>query len=241
MKVSIIMPVYNMENTIGKSIESILRQTYKNIELIIVDDGSKDDSYSICQNFSKKDSRIKVFRTENRGSGPARNYGIEQASGEFVYFPDADDYIREDAISILVNSVKENRCDLVVFGYTVIDSNGKVISEISNDSKIIDGKDIRENYHKYCHMGKEYGIQGAPWNKFFSLNIIKENNIRYPNLRRHQDEGFIIRYVTYTQKVSFINAILYTYFKNSLKKEWEKYPIDYIINVKNLLKCKLDV
>lgn len=233
-KVSIIVPIYNMENKIEICVKSILSQTYQDIEVILVDDGSEDNSFSQCNNLMKMDKRVKVFRTENRGSGPARNYGIKQASGKYIYFPDADDYIEEYAIEILVAAMNNGENDLVVFGYRNVDNRGVQTSIKKYPELKQDALEIRLNYSNYMTTTSRLGIQGAPWNKFFCLDLIRKYNILYPELRRHQDEGFIARYMNYARKVHFIPDILYTYYKNDLKKEWDKYPIDYIEAVKGL-------
>lgn len=241
MKVSVIIPVYNMEKSISKSVEAIINQTYKNIEIILVDDGSKDESLEICKMFEQKYENIKVYHTPNRGSGPARNYGIDKASGDFFYFPDADDYIEKNTIEILVKTVRENSCDLVVFGYRGINSRGKIIEEKRYPNLCISGESVRLKYEDYANMSSLYGIQGAPWNKFFSARIIRANKIEYPSLRRHQDEIFIARYITYTKKICFINDVLYTYYKNNLCREWVKYPIDYYLNVERVKDYKAEI
>ena len=236
--VSIVVPVFNMGNSLEKCIRSILKQDYSNFELILVDDGSTDDSLAICNNLKDIDSRIKVIHTENRGSGPARNTGIEYSSGRYIYFPDADDQVDDSAISILVNAMADGKYDTVVFGYQSIDNKGKVVLRKVYPDIYLVGQGIRENYSDFMGATRKYGIQGAPWNKFFDLKLIKSNNIEYPPLRRHQDEGFIARYMCYAQNVHFIKDILYTHYLNDLKKQWDKYPVDYIDSVIGLYNLK---
>lgn len=227
-KVSIVVPIYNMGDKIETCVQSLIDQTYQNIEIILVDDGSKDDSYEHCLNLQKKDPRVTALHTENRGSGPARNHGIEHATGRYIYFPDADDYLEPKAIEILVNAMKEDAYDLVVFGFRKVNQAGKEISVKRYEKTARDGDTIRAYYPPYMTIESEYGIQGAPWNKFFDLEVIREHHLEYPPLRRHQDEGFIARYMCHAKKVHFIEDVLYTYFVNDLQKEWQKYPVDYI-------------
>lgn len=224
--VSIVVPVYNMGAKIGMCVSSLLEQTYTDFEIILVDDGSKDDSLERCMELAERDSRVRVFHTVNRGSGPARNYGIEHANGDYIYFPDADDYISEATLSIIVKAAEN--FDLVVFGYKNVDKNGNIKSIKRYPEMVKSGREIRENYSEYMTTGSKLGIQGAPWNKFFNLKLIKNKGVRFPSLRRHQDEGFIARYMTFVEKVHFIQDVLYTYYTNDLSKEWDKYPIDYI-------------
>ncbi len=232
--VSVIIPIYNMEKSIETTVESIKRQDYPSIEIILVDDGSTDNSYEVCRKISITDDRIRCFHIENCGSGPARNYGIEQAKGEYLYFPDADDYIEPEAIRIMLSATVENTCDLVVFGFKSVNNKGACIKEKSYVDSIQGGDSIRNNYADYMSMDWKWGIQGAPWNKLFKKSIVVENGILFPPLRRHQDEGFISRYMCFVQKVHFIPDILYTYYSNDLNKEWEKYPVNYIESVVGL-------
>ena len=225
--VSIVIPIYNMAASIERTVNSLSQQDYREVEIILVDDGSKDDSYAICQKLAAQDNRIKVFHIENSGSGPARNVGIERANGAWIYFPDADDYIEPNAISTMVNGTENGKYDLVVFGYKWMNWNNHVILEHSYKEDNINADELRKDYSQCVLMTFPRGIQGAPWNKFFRLETIKVHNIKFPPLRRHQDEAFIAYYMCYAKNVHFISDILYTYYVNDLQKEWQKYPIDY--------------
>lgn len=236
--VSIIVPVYNMGDKIEKCVNSLRNQTYENIEIILIDDGSKDNSLKICNNIASSDDRIKVFHTENRGSGPARNYGIEKSTGKYLYFPDADDCIEPYAISHLVEKMTDSGCDLIVFGFQAVDSEGNISKTHQYENRIYPAQELRRDYSQCIGYFDRLSIQGAPWNKFFDGDVIRSNNVRYPALRRHQDEVFISRYMCYADKVEFIDEILYKYEMNSLKKEWEKFPVDYIDSVVGLYESR---
>ncbi|WP_214714320.1 glycosyltransferase [Exiguobacterium sp. s151] len=238
IKISVIIPVYNMEKSLEKCLESVLNQSYSNFELILVDDGSSDQSYEICSSLAKKDYRIKVIRTENRGSGPARNTGINIACGDYVYFPDADDILAVNTLETLSKIVEKEQFDLLVFGYQCVNSKMELISEKKYKSKIVDGKEIRDSYFPYMMMTSPFGIQGAPWNKLFKLSIMKENNVYFPSLRRHQDDAFIGKYMGYVTTVCFIEDVFYTYYLNDLSKEWDKYPTSYLDAVIGLNKIR---
>ena len=226
--VSIVVPVYNMGDSIEKCVQSLLVQDYENYEIILVDDGSKDDSFERCQKLQEGHSIIQVYHTENRGSGPARNYGIEHSKGRYIFFPDADDLLDSCAISVMVEAMECGKNDLVVFGYKEIRADGSFSREKKYPELHQSGDDIRNNYAEYMGSSVSLGIQGAPWNKFFDLEIVRSNGIEYPPLRRHQDEGFIARYMCYAKNVHFIQDVLYTHYTNDLKLQWKKYPIDYI-------------
>ncbi|MGI6544887.1 MAG: glycosyltransferase family 2 protein [Fastidiosipilaceae bacterium] len=226
--VSIVVPVYNMSTKLKSCISSLLKQTYKKIEIILVDDGSKDDSYQVCLEIEASDNRVKTIHTENQGPGPARNCGIEHSIGKYLYFADADDLLDENAIAILVNTIENSGADVIVFGFNIIDTKGKIISTKSYDNIVLDGSVVRKEYADYASLERPFAIQGAPWNKFFKRELIDRYEITFPPLRRHQDEAFIARYITHVNIIQFISDILYSYFANDLRKEWDKYPATYI-------------
>lgn len=226
--VSIVVPIYNMGNSLEVCVNSLLKQKYPNVEILLIDDGSQDNSLEVCNDLKNRDNRIQVYHTENRGSGPARNYGIQNANGKYIYFPDADDILNEDAISILVEAMDNGKYDLVVFGYESIDYNDNILLIKKYPEMEKEGELVRQDYSDYVTSTRKYGIQGAPWNKFFDLDLVKKYSIEYPPLRRHQDECFISLYVSHVKNIHFINNILYKHYVNDLKKEWEKYPIDYL-------------
>ncbi|WP_169087697.1 glycosyltransferase family 2 protein [Paenibacillus sp. PL91] len=230
--VSIIVPVYNMGSKLETCLESLLKQTYRNLEIILVDDGSSDDSLAICEKIATTDNRLKVIHTENQGAGKARNSGIEVSTGDYVYFPDADDELSIQAIEELVECATVNQSDLVVFGYKCINTRENISSLKEYEEITLLGADARNNYQLHFSMNDRFAIQGAPWNKFFDLKKIKEKSIRYPDLRRHQDEIFIMRYMNYAEKVVFLNKALYTYYINDINLIWNKFPENYseIIN-----------
>lgn len=236
--VSIVIPIYNMGDSIESCVKSVLNQDYGNYEVILVDDGSKDNSLEVCNHIAESSSLVKVVHTENRGSGPARNTGIENASGKYIYFPDSDDYIEPNTISRLVEAMEDGKYDLVVFGFKNVNTKGVLVSEKTYPELSQYGDDIRMSYADYMTTSSRLGIQGAPWNKFFDMDVIREYQLEYPPLRRHQDEGFIGRYMCYAKHVHFIEDVLYTYYTNDLSREWKKYPVDYIDAVTGLYQVR---
>lgn len=235
--VSIVVPVYNMGNSIDRCIESLIEQSYKDLEIILVDDGSKDDSYSHCLKFTNLDSRIRAFHTENQGSGPARNFGISKATGKYICFPDADDKYEKHAIEKMVCGMG-NDVDFVIGGYKSLDESGKVIVNREYTARIVEADELRRNYHLFIGEKASHGVNGAPWNKLYDLEVIKTNSVEFPPLRRHQDSGFISRYLTFCKKVNFINEVVYIHYLNDLSKEWYKYPENYIDSVIGLKKVQ---
>lgn len=236
--ISIVVPIYNMGMSIEKCVKSLIKQSYKNIEIILVDDGSNDNSLEVCYKLSKTDRRIRVLHTENRGSGPARNYGISEARGKYVCFPDADDYYEENAVLDMLDAMKIGDNDFIIAGFKSLDTTGAIISEKNYDSKIVNGEEVRKNFHHYIGGEEAFGINGAPWNKMYDLNLIKKYKIEFPSLRRHQDTAFIFQYLTYVKQICFINKTVYVHYLNDLKKEWDKYPLNYIDSVVGLRKIQ---
>ena len=124
-KISVIIPVYNVEKFIEQSIKSVLNQTYKNLEIILVDDGSTDSSGSICDEYSKKDKRIKVIHQDNKGLSGARNSGLDIATGKYIMFLDSDDYFENNSCEILYSEIEKKQADYVIGNYIHTKYNGE--------------------------------------------------------------------------------------------------------------------
>ena len=127
--VSIVLPIYNVEKYLDRCIESVVRQTYKKIEIILVDDGSPDSCPQKCDDWAKRDGRIKVVHKKNAGLGYARNTGIENATGEYICFFDSDDYIALDTIEKAYNLATKEESDMVIFGFCYVRANGETGKE----------------------------------------------------------------------------------------------------------------
>lgn len=134
--------------------------------------------------------------------------------------------------------MEDGKYDLVVFGFKNVNTKGVLVSEKIYPELSQYGDDIRVSYADYMTTSSRLGIQGAPWNKFFDMDVIREHHLKYPPLRRHQDEGFIGRYMCHAKHVHFIQDVLYTYYTNDLSREWKKYPVDYIDAVTGLYKVR---
>lgn len=176
-KISIILPCYNVEQFVGKSIQSVLNQTWTDFELLVVIDGSPDNSKAIASSF--RDSRISVYEKENGGLSDARNYGIDRATGDFIYFMDSDDWIEPTLLEDNVKIMEEEALDLVVFGYYQDNENkvGKIESSIKFVPKV-------HAYHKNDpHLDidpNHLGILGYAWNKLYRKSFLDEHKFRFP-------------------------------------------------------------
>ncbi len=208
--ISIIVPVYKVEKYINKCIESILAQTYKDFELILVDDGSPDNSGAICDEYAKKDSRIKVIHKQNGGVSSARNMGLESAKGEFINFVDSDDTIPYDSLENLIKLQKENDADLVCCGYELQYLNGETERFVFND-KFVEFYSMADEDCKIFLSSLFHG----PWAKLYRNSILKENSIIFDTaVSYREDTIFVFEYLSKCAKVQCGNDAVYNYLKN---------------------------
>lgn len=206
--VSIIIPVYNVKQHIEKCIESVCGQTYSNLEIIIVDDGSTDGTIEICNNLKKRDPRIQIFHTSNQGVSHARNLGLDKATGEYIKFVDGDDMIPGDSTRVFINTIEEKKVDFVISSYT------KVLAEINIYFNQLDKPGIYSNKEYLCNTLKDPGhhYYGVVWNKLYRRNIIQENNIRFiEKTCLGEDFIFNLNYLECVKSVCVIKKNLYYY------------------------------
>lgn len=183
--VSIIVPIYNSERNLERCISSIIKQSYQNIEIILIDDGSTDNSREICYNFVMKDKRINYFFQENKGVSAARNYGLEKVHGEFLLFIDSDDWIELNCIEICLNYILSYNADIVKFGYYIEKNNSE--PKINSNKKLSQFKTI-ENLLEYCDNTKYYAFV---WNMFIRREkIIKLKFLKDINWLEDQIFGY---------------------------------------------------
>lgn len=191
--ISIIVPVYNTETFIPKCIESILAQSYSDFELLLIDDGSTDNSGILCDKYSKIDKRIKVFHTKNAGVGAARNTGIEKANGQYITFIDSDDYIDSHYLEYFFN-IPFTSNNIYVRAEALIDKADEIPFTPTTNNKDYEFNNTHLGYEieRYDLLSK-----GAPWAKLFSLKLIRKYNLKFPtNINFHEDHYFIIKYIT---------------------------------------------
>lgn len=205
--VSVIVPIYNVEKYIEKCIVSIINQTYKNIEIILVDDGSPDNCLEICEFWKNKDNRIKIIRKENGGLSDARNYGLEYSKGSYIVFVDSDDYVEKNFIEIMYNEIKNNDADLAICNYYLNYIDKQIQNTYYNNKFAISSND------KYNYLYNGYNkVTIVAWNKMYKRDIFK--NIRYPKGKLHEDEFIICDILKATNKIVYIlNPPLYHYIQ----------------------------
>lgn len=205
--ISVIVPIYNVEQYLDKCINSILNQTYKNIEVILVDDGSPDNCGRICDNYSKKDSRIKVIHKENGGLSDARNVGIDNANGKYICFVDSDDYIENRYIELLYKAIKENNVDIAQCGIKKISDDEILIENIGYKN---DGVKKSKKMLEDLYTTNWENI--VVWNKMYLRELF--DNIRFPKGKIHEDEYTTYKILYKTENVAILNKCLYNYRQN---------------------------
>lgn len=224
MKVSIIIPIFNCAKYLERSIPAILSQTHKNFELILVNDGSTDNSLEICQKFAETDSRIHIInKTVSEGAGPARNSGIDIAEGLYMMFIDSDDWIEYNMVEKLLEAITREQCHVAICGYETY-----VEGESCRDTfKLQAGVFQEDGMKRLFAQNFPEGIVGYLWNKIYDSSVIKKNNIRFPNMRRLQDGVFNINFFAVAKRCCIIEDVLYRYRLNAQTDMFRKLPKNY--------------
>ena len=206
--ISIIVPIYKVEKYLDRCINSILNQTFKDFELILVDDGSPDRCGDICEEYAKKDKRIKVIHKENGGLSDARNAGLDIAKGEFVGFVDSDDFIHKDMYMILYDTLVKSKSDISQCKFKYFSKENELNKNIINDGKY----KIYNNIDAIEEIMDNKNLNANVWNKLYKRELFRE--IRFPKGKIHEDE-FVTYKVFYRAKtISYVNKELYYYFSN---------------------------
>ncbi len=231
-KVSLIVPVYNAEPYLGYAITSILRQTYENIELILVNDGSTDQSLKICNNYARTDSRIRVIDMPNSGVSAARNRGIEEATGEYIQFADADDVIHSNMIKRMTGVMDAYEKDLAVCGFEMItlDAAYRIINRTLCTSDMLGSECVLTREMFYQHIAFilwKSSLLECSWNKLFRRRIVEDNHIRFPEeLSLGEDFCFNMNYFQHINGVVFVADKYYYYLQsnqNSLTRHYREH------------------
>lgn len=221
--VSIVLPIYNVSKYLDKCITTIVNQTYKNLEIILVDDGSTDQSPSMCDEWVKKDGRIKVIHKQNGGLGNARNTGIDNATGKYIFFIDSDDYVSLDLVSKCYNSAKSTNADIVIYGFSVADESEKIISSIVPNAtkRTYTFDEIQNEYLPSLISNKRKdskfsNLHMSAWACMYSLKLIKDNNWAFVSEREiiSEDVYSLLGLYKYVNKVCILEDSLYFYRKN---------------------------
>lgn len=202
--VSIIIPVYNVEKYLHKCVDSVLGQTYANIEVYLIDDGSTDSSGKICDEYLKKDNRIKVIHKENGGQGSARNMALDVCKGEYIAFVDSDDYIKSNMIETMVKSIIKTCSDLGICGYIIDTGIRRTESSTYLNETVFNNEELMK---EYVYTSNIYTVL---WNKIYSKKLF--NDIRFPKFRAHEDAFIMHRILGQCRRAVHVGKCLYVQF-----------------------------
>lgn len=229
--ISIVIPVYNVEKYLKKCIESVMKQTYKNLEIILVDDGSTDLCSNICDEYEKKDKRIKVIHKANGGLSDARNCGIDMAKGEYIGFVDSDDFIEEEMYERMYECIKKTNSDISICGKYIDYENGKSIPAIKDKETIVNEMTSKEALIK---LNSFYKFDMATWDKLYKRELFKD--IRFPYGKKCEDYYTTYKLFDKSKKIVYFSTPLYHYFQreNSISRS-KNIPLSYIEASENQL------
>ena len=214
--ISVIIPVYNVENYIEKCLDSVCNQSFKDLEIICVNDGSTDNSLKLLEDYAKRDSRIKIITQENRGPGHARNTGLKNATGEYVLFVDSDDFLCENSLDELYYNINSNNSDLVIFKFFNYNEKNNTFrpSGIPLDELF-----VNVDYNNFTFTFKDIKMHVmydyfAVWFKLYKKDFLDKYNLSFPIGIAYEDVLFQIQSFIYADKMSFLPKPLYNYRSN---------------------------
>ncbi|MFR9165784.1 MAG: glycosyltransferase [Dysgonomonas sp.] len=244
MLISVVVPIYNMEKYLERCVNSLLTQTYPNIEIILVNDGSTDKTAEICDEFAKTDNRIKVIHKENGGVSTARNTGIDNSTGEYISFVDPDDWLEPNAYEILtdtLNKPENQEVDIIRFNAF----RGEKIMNKPPFEGIYKGDELRKEIGLASIGPEKLGglfIMGIVWMDLYKRKFLIDNNIRFVVIRRYEDRLFIVKAFLKAKTILFLNKALYHYeyievsMTNKYDPERWKRELDYMETLKAMCK-----
>lgn len=227
---SVIVAAYNVEKYIEKCINSLVNQTYKNLEILVVNDGSTDNTKEIIEKYEKKYKNLKLLNKENGGLSSARNFGLKNTKKKYVTFVDGDDYLDLNTYEIVMKKIEKEQTDLGIFNFKKIFPQKMVNSKLSEEI-------YKNNFLKQL-FSKSAEIDIVVWNKIFKTDIILKNKIYFKNRAYFEDTGFIFRYLYFVKNVSLINLPLYNYVQreNSITKKFNPIIISSCENTYKIIK-----
>lgn len=237
-KVSVVVAAYNVEKYIERCLSSLRNQTLREIEFLIVNDGSTDNTKKICEAFEQVDSRFRIISQTNGGLSEARNTGIKYANANFIAFVDADDYVHETCYEKLYKTMKEENADVVICDFI----------KVWEDQRLNSLKSKRCYFNKSLLKGNtltNFLIRHdesfvVAWNKLYKLEIVKHHNISFTNKAFFEDVGFMVQYLMFAKKISYLNEPLYNYVQRdgSITKSYNPIIEDSMKNTMDLVKSR---
>ncbi len=213
--VTVVVPIYNVEKYLDRCISAVINQTYSDLEIILVDDGSPDNCPALCDEWADRDSRIRVVHKDNAGLGMARNTGIEHASGKYIFFFDSDDYVDITIVEKCVASAEKYGSDAVIYGRCEVYDDGRCIKKhISSQKELFVSKAVT-NELLPAMFTYDMGFGVSAWGKMYSLDAIRRSSLRFVSEREiiSEDAYFALEFFSRVDTVSIVNECLYCYYK----------------------------
>lgn len=220
MLISVIVPVYNVEPYLRQCVDSLLAQTCQELEIILVDDGSKDKGGAICDEYAARYAHIQAVHKENAGLGMARNTGLDHASGDYVVFIDSDDYAEPDMVEILFNKMAENQVDVCKGGFRRFEEQGDTRYTVQYEDAVYPGDRARTEFYPRLigsRPDKKDSIPMCVWGAIYAMGPIREHHIRFPSEREliSEDLVFNTEYMQYANGVCTVSDVVYNYRVNA--------------------------
>lgn len=217
--ISVIVPIYNVEKYLGTCIESILNQSYKNLEIILINDGSPDDCQKICEEYQQMDARIILINKKNGGLSSARNAGLKIAKGQLIVCVDSDDWIHKDMIQIMYDNLEKYDADMSVCNFEIKEANGRKCSKtFSQNIEVLD----REQAMQYAILPEKY--YGFAWNKMYKKSILQD--MLYDEaIRKGEDSPFTCEYISKCKKTIYQDIALYYYRQDTVSITRSKFNL----------------
>lgn len=229
--VSVIVPVYNKINFLNQCIESLVNQSIKNIEILLIDDGSTDGSSILCDEWQKKDSRIQVIHKNNEGLGPTRNLGLAMASGKYISFVDADDYLILNSFEICARKIEEEQAEVCYFGRNLISDGRKLSHAVKiDDMKRYEKEEISTEFVKFflgdgiAEGTKRHYVTASACCSFYKKSFLKDNKILFFRIKYSEDVFFNLEICKYASRIIVIPDMLYcqNIVRDSLSRNYEQ-------------------
>lgn len=228
--INLIVPVYNVENYLPRCVDSILAQTFTDFELILIDDGSQDNSGKICDEYATKDNRVIVYHQENRGQAAARNFALDVVKGEYIAFADSDDYLHPKMLETLFEVLNKSEADISVCSHKKGNEDNYLWPKLNNNFSVYNGKEFL--IHCYNDKVEKCWVM---WDKLYRRSCF--DNIRFPVGRICEDNAIIYK-ILYNHKIADVDSVLYYYYQHSngtMKSSFDKKYMDWFLVLEEMI------
>lgn len=230
LKISVVIPVFNTEKYLKECLDSILGQTFSDIEVLCIDDGSDDNSLEILNEYRIKDKRVQIFKTNHKGSGGARNVGLKEAKGEYIIFLDSDDFFELNMFEEMYNKAEETKSDITICNYDTFDINNNKF--LKTTYQIFPKNFFEKEYFNHNQLQEDIFnyFNNAAWNKLYRLSFLKEENIEFQEIKRTNDLYFTKVSLLLAKRLSGVDKdfVHYRIGQNSnLQRNNHKCPLEF--------------